>query len=80
MSDEKIWMQHPNLGDERKAQFTRKQAAIWYRAGWRETDPPPPPEDPIESDRKLKAAEKRKTENDKKRKASAAKTKKTAAK
>lgn len=75
MSAEKVWMEHPNLGPERKEQFTRKQAAIWYRAGWRETDPPPPPEDPIASDRKLKAAEKRKDEADKKRKAARAKQK-----
>lgn len=54
MSDEKIWMEHPGLGPERKQLFTRKQANIWYRAGWRETDPPPPPEDPIEADRKAK--------------------------
>ena len=80
MSDEKVWMEHPNLGPERKELYTRKQAAIWYKAGWRETDPPPPPEDPIESDRKLKAAEKRKTENDKKRKATAAEKKKASAK
>ena len=58
MSDEKIWMEHPNLGPERKEQYTRKQAAIWYRAGWRETDPPPPPEDPIEADRKAKTEKK----------------------
>jgi hypothetical protein len=75
MSDEKVWMEHPNLGPERKEEFSRKQASIWYRAGWRETDPPPPPVDPIASDRKAKAAEKRKTEADKKRKAAAAKQK-----
>jgi len=58
MSDEKVWMEHPNLGPERKMECTRKQAAIWHKAGWRECDPPPPPEDPIEADRKAKADQK----------------------
>ncbi len=71
MSDEKVWMEHPNLGPERKEQFTRKQAVHWHKAGWRETDPPPPPVDPIEADRKAKAAEKRKATAADKKKAAA---------
>ncbi len=71
MSDELVWMEHPNLGPERKEQFSRKQAAIWYKAGWRETEAPPPPVDPIEADRKAKAAEKRKATAEAKKKAAA---------
>lgn len=49
MSDnEKIWMEHPNLGPDRKEQTTRKQLrSAWRKAGWFETEAPEPVEEDL---------------------------------
>lgn len=40
MSDH-IWMEHPDLGPERRQQTTPKQLEdVWAKSGWVESDPP----------------------------------------
>lgn len=43
---EKIWMEHPDLGPERRQMTTRKQLDdVWANSGWVESDPPEAPEE-----------------------------------
>jgi hypothetical protein len=37
-------MEHPALGPDRRVMVTLKQLRnVWFRAGWRECEPPPKP-------------------------------------
>ncbi len=41
---EKVWMEHPELGPDRKQQVSLKQLEnVWRLSGWFETEAPPPP-------------------------------------